>query len=86
MPRNKHGWLTAASLKDGERDQFAIIRTDGRHEVELYWDERQQGGFVLQHVRLSPEVREVHVWQVGTNLPLAREEFKKIVRRLGGTG
>lgn len=83
MPRNKAGFLKATALINGFPDQYAVVKGDARHEVSIIHDTRQ-GGFVLQHIIIEAGVREVHAWQVGDNLDMARGRFKAIVRSLGG--
>lgn len=85
MPRNRRGWLKSDALKAGLKDQFAVQKGEVVHTVEILHDVRQ-GGFVLQHVALftDSDVREVHAWQVGTNLPLARTLFDDEVRKIEG--
>ena len=85
MPRNKHGYLKADALRSGVPDQYAVVRGDERHEVSIRYD-WQQGGFVTEHVvlNLGTQEREVHTWQVGDDLRLAREKFAAVVRPLGG--
>jgi hypothetical protein len=85
MPR-ENGWLKADALKTaGVKEQWA--KDDGvqSHEVSLFHDTRQ-GGYVVQHVIVtwSTLVRETHAWQVGENLPFARQLFSRTVRSLGG--
>lgn len=85
MPREK-GWLKPDALKTaGVSEQFAIEKGDKRHEVSLSHDSRQ-GGYVTQHVviDLNEQTREVHAWQVGEHLSLARRQFRVIVLSLGG--
>jgi hypothetical protein len=85
MPRNKDGWLKADALRSGVPDQWAKVIGNERHEVSIVHDERQ-GGFVTQHIilDLATQVREIHTWQVGSNLPLARSFFADVVKSHGG--
>lgn len=83
MPRD-NGWLKPDALKTaGVSEQFAVERDGVRHEVSLSHD-RRQGGYVTQRVSISPDMREVHAWQVGEKLDLARSIFRREVRTLGG--
>lgn len=36
--RSRRGFLTAHALKDGAREQYAVIRMVGKIVVELTWD------------------------------------------------
>jgi len=86
MPRERGGWLTPDALKTaGICEQWAHEQSDFRNEVSLCHDERQ-GGYVVQHVhiRFTDGVREVHAWQVGERIHLARRQFRKVVQSLGG--
>lgn len=83
MPRNKHGYLKADALRSGIPDQYAAFADGARQEVSIMHDVRQ-GGFVCQHIIVRPEVREVHAWQVGERLDLARDKFRQIVTSIGG--
>lgn len=84
MARNKHGFLKADALRTaGIADQYAVFRGGKKHTVEIRHDSRQ-GGYVCQHVVISEEGRELHVWQVGDDLNRARRIFKEEVRKLGG--
>lgn len=85
MPR-EGGWLKADALKTaGVSEQWAKEQSDVRHEVTLRHDARQ-GGYVVEHVTLhfATSVREVHAWQVGEQLHLARRTFRQVVNGLGG--
>lgn len=85
MPRES-GWLKPDALRTaGVSEQWAVDRPGLRHEVSLSYDSRQ-GGYVTQHVTIHviETVREVHAWQVGNNLHLARRKFREIVQGLGG--
>lgn len=86
MPREAGGWLKEDALKTaGIGEQWAKEDTVARHEVSLSYDQRQ-GGYVVQHVTVKfvEQVREVHAWQVGDQLGLARRTFRRIVQELGG--
>ena len=85
MPR-EGGWLKEDALKTaGVSEQWAKEQGDERHEVSLSYDSRQ-GGYVVQHVvlNLATGVREVHAWQVGEKLHLARRIFRNVVIEHGG--
>jgi hypothetical protein len=84
MPRNKHGFLKADALRQGIPDQVARDVGGKRHLVQIVHDPAR-GGFVLEHNIADLENLddwEQHEWQCGTNLPLARGQFKAIVRTL----
>lgn len=86
MPRTADGWLKEDALKTAGIGEAWAKEIDGvHHEVTLRHDLRQ-GGYVTQHVVIHLEhiTREVHAWQVGDNLPLARQYFQREVRALGG--
>lgn len=38
MPRNPRGFLHASTLKRGEREQYAVIRSYGTVIVQIMWD------------------------------------------------
>lgn len=85
MPRNSHGFLKSDALRNGIPDQWARVIGNERHEASIIHDDAQ-GGFVCQHIilHLDRQEREVHAWQVGTNLPLARGYFAAIIKSYGG--
>jgi hypothetical protein len=83
MARDSSGFLKPEALRAGYQDQFAVERDGKRHEVSIIHDVRQ-GGVVVQHITITEDVREVHAWQVGDKMPLARARFRSIVRSLGG--
>jgi hypothetical protein len=85
VPRNADGWLKPDALRTaGVPEQYAVVKDGKRHEVSLVHDDRQ-GGYVTQHVILTEDgVREVHAWQVGDKIRLARQQFRVIVLSLGG--
>lgn len=85
MPR-ENGWLKADALRTaGVAEQWAKEIDGVHHEVSLRHD-MTHGGYVTTHValHLSTLVREVHTWQCGDALPLARQFFRQEVKSLGG--
>jgi len=86
MPREAGGWLKEDALKTaGIGEAWAKEVGSKQHEVTLRHDPRQ-GGYVTQHVILDFDTtfREVHAWQMGSDLHAARRQFRTIVQGLGG--
>lgn len=83
MSRNARGFLKSGPLKGGLRDQYAVRKGEALHEITILHD-HNQGGYVTQHVIVTEEVREVHAWQFGDHLNRARNQYRKLVRSIGG--
>lgn len=63
--RNRSGWLTADRLRMGEREQYAITRLSGQHEVILLARPGRTFPFVVTHVVRDIKtnaVIESHEW------------------------
>lgn len=76
MTRNKHGFLRRETVMSGMREQVARTVRGAVHTIELGHD-RDAGGFWVKHTIVHPNGREVHTWQVGDDLPLARRTFRE---------
>lgn len=86
MPRNRHGFLKADALRNGIPDQWATYDKAGvKHVVEIVHDSYLYGGFAMKYTT-NPDGDdwEQIVTQYGTDLPSAREDFKRRVLALGG--
>jgi hypothetical protein len=89
--RGKARWLTADSLKSGEREQYAVLRSYGTVTVELHHDrfaaERVEHGEipmpwvvsirVLGKYGATTEERTYHAFR----LSAARKKFSELVRQ-----
>jgi len=81
MTRNRHGMLTAESLGQGEREQYAIQRPRGRHVVTLTMSTTQKR-WLVQHIIVLDNgfITEEHAWRLD-DLDEARALWRARVRK-----
>lgn len=79
MTRNNKGWLTAASLKAGEVEQYAVRRSYGTYVLELSWDAERECYLVSQTTKIDDDrATVVTPWHDADS---ARRQFRAAVRR-----
>lgn len=76
--RIRSGWLSHDSLKAGERDQYAVMRSYGTYTLDLSWDAERECYLITQTTtKDSVSTRIVTPW---TDITKARKQFNKLVR------
>lgn len=86
MPRTSRGrFLKLDALRMGVPEQYATIKGNVKHVVEIVFD-RERGGLVTQHRQqtLDGDDLWVSAWQCGEDVALAREHFRREAHELGG--
>lgn len=89
MTRTTSGWLTADSLKAGEREQYAVQRSYGTVTVELlYINDGDRRDRTLDHLpmpwvttlRIEGPKPKYETWR-SFRLSAARKKFSQLVRK-----
>ncbi|MEY4081128.1 MAG: hypothetical protein RL430_1558 [Actinomycetota bacterium] len=82
MPeRNRYGFSTPEALRDGARDQYAVLRNQTRIDVELYWQPDNRGGayYVRHRTTRAGRIIEQSLKSYEI-LNEARDRFRRLVR------
>lgn len=78
--RNNRGHYTAASLRAGYRDQYAVHRNVGLIKVELYHDGTNACPWHVALIITNTQVSESND-KAYASLSEARKEYRRLVRR-----
>jgi len=77
--RNREGFYTAEALRDGMKDQYAVLRSYGKVVVELYHDGTEAYDWHVVLIITSEKASESTDLSFNS-LDEARREFRRRVR------